>query len=102
MMSLIFGSTWFQQDFRKLTSRQSIPGALFAITLFVSLSAVMLLIIVIPENLAVVTRSQWVVICVYACVRGSLYGCMCGCMSVCAYVRMCVCVCTGVCGWPWS
>lgn len=56
LMSIIFGVTWFQQDFRKLATRQSVPGALFAITLYVSLSAIMLLIIVIPENLAVVTR----------------------------------------------
>jgi len=56
VMSIIFGATWFQLDFRKLSTRQSVPGALFAITLFVSLSAVMLLIIVIPENLSVVTR----------------------------------------------
>jgi len=56
VISLIFGATWFQLDFRKLASRQSVPGALFAIALAVSMSAVMLLIIVIPENLAVVTR----------------------------------------------
>jgi len=56
VMSLIVGLTWYRVDLKKESSQQNIPGCLFYLSTFVAMSATMSLLMVIPNELPVLTR----------------------------------------------